>query len=55
MLLYPDTQKKAQIELDSVIGRERLPVFEDCPRLPSMDAACKEGLRWRLVTGTSHR
>jgi len=45
MLLYPDTQKKVQIELDSVIGRERLPVSEDGPRLPLIDAVCKEGLR----------
>ncbi|KAH9975189.1 cytochrome P450, partial [Russula compacta] len=50
MLLYPDIQKKAQHELDSVIGRERLPTFEDRPRLPFIDAVCKEVLRWRPVT-----
>jgi hypothetical protein len=50
MLLYPDIQKKARDELDSVIGRERLPNFEDRPRLPFIDAVCKETLRWRPVT-----
>ena len=50
MLLYPDVQQKAQDELDSVIGRDRLPTFEDRPRLPFIDAMCKEVLRWRLVT-----
>lgn len=50
MLLYPDMQKKAQHELDSIIGRERLPTFEDRPRLPFIDAVCKEVLRWRPVT-----
>ncbi|KAI0253751.1 cytochrome P450 [Lactifluus subvellereus] len=50
MLLYPDIQKKAQDELDVVTGRERLPTFEDRPRLPFVDAVCKEVLRWRPVT-----
>jgi hypothetical protein len=50
MLLYPDIQKKAQDELDSVIGRERLPTFDDRPRLPFINAMCKEVLRWRPVT-----
>jgi cytochrome P450 len=50
MLLYPDIQKKIQGELDSVIGRERLPTFEDRPNLPFIDAVCKETMRWRPVT-----
>jgi cytochrome P450 len=49
MLLSPDIQKKAQDELDSVIGRDRLPTFEDRPRLPYVDAVCKEVLRWHPV------
>ncbi|KAH9959747.1 cytochrome P450 [Lactifluus volemus] len=48
-LLYPDIQKRAQEELDTVTGRERLPTFEDRPRLPFIDALCKEVLRWRPV------
>jgi len=49
MLLHPDIQKKAQDELDSVIGRERLPTFEDRLRLPFVDAVYKETLRWRPI------
>ena len=52
MLLYPEIQKKAQDEIDSVIGRDRLPTFEDRPRLPFIDAVCKEVMRWRPVTPT---
>ncbi|KAI0289360.1 cytochrome P450 [Russula brevipes] len=50
MLVYPDLQKTAQAELDSVIGRERLPTFQDRPRLPFIEAVCKEVLRWQPVT-----
>ncbi len=50
ILLYPDIQKKGRDELDSAIGRERLPSFEDRPRLPFIGAVCKEILRWRPVT-----
>jgi cytochrome P450 len=50
MLLYPDTQQKAQNELDTVIGRDRFPTFEDRPSLPFIDAICKEVLRWRPIT-----
>jgi cytochrome P450 len=49
MLLYSDVQKKAQDEIDSVIGRDRLPTFEDRPRLPFIDAVCKETLRWSPI------
>ena len=49
MLLSPDIQKKAQDELDSVIGRDRLPSFEDRSRLPYVDAVFKEVLRWHPV------
>lgn len=30
MLLYPDVQKRAQQELDSVLGSGRLPSLEEC-------------------------
>ncbi|KAI0288406.1 cytochrome P450 [Russula brevipes] len=48
--LYPDVLKRAQKELDSVVGRDRLPTFEDRPRLPFIDAIYKEVMRWRPVT-----
>jgi hypothetical protein len=50
MSLYPDVLKRAQNELDSVIGRDRLPTFEDRLRLPFIDAIYKEVMRWRPVT-----
>jgi hypothetical protein len=49
-LTRPEIQKMAQVELDAVTGRERLPTFEDRPRLPFVDAICKEVIRWRPVT-----
>jgi hypothetical protein len=39
----------AQEELDAVTGRERLPTLEDRPRLPFVDAVCKEVCRCRPV------
>jgi cytochrome P450 len=48
-LLHPEIQKIAQEELDAVTMRERLPTFEDRPRLPFVDAICKEVTRWRPI------
>jgi Cytochrome P450 len=42
MVLYPDVQRKAQRELDEVIGADELPTFEDRERLPYLNALCKE-------------
>jgi len=50
LLLHPEVQKKAQDEIDAVTGRGRFPNFEDRPRLPFVDALCKEVLRWRPAT-----
>lgn len=49
MALYPDVQKKAQEELDQIIGN-RLPDFNDRPNLTYINAMVKESLRWQLVT-----
>lgn len=46
MLLNPDVQARAQAEIDSVVGSARLPVFEDRPSLPYIDAVLRETLRW---------
>ena len=56
LLLYPEVQSRAQAEIDYVIGRSRLPAFSDRPKLPYVDAVCKEILRWRLVLplGVAH-
>ncbi|KAN0135790.1 Cytochrome P450 [Lactarius tabidus] len=49
LTLYPEVQKKAQTQIDSVISRDRLPTFEDRSRLPYIEAICKELLRWQVV------
>ncbi|KAI0325277.1 cytochrome P450 [Cubamyces sp. BRFM 1775] len=50
MLMYPEVQRKAQAEVDRVVGRDRLPDFSDEPALPYVSALVKEVLRWRPVT-----
>ncbi|KAG1845247.1 cytochrome P450 [Suillus tomentosus] len=50
MVLYPDVQKRAQAEIDSVVGKERLPTFEDRASLPYIDAVLRETWRWQPVT-----
>ncbi|KAH7885426.1 cytochrome P450 [Phlebopus sp. FC_14] len=46
MVLYPDIQKKAQAEIDAVVGRGRLPTFEDRPHLPYLHAVIYGLMRW---------
>ncbi|EPQ52488.1 cytochrome P450 [Gloeophyllum trabeum ATCC 11539] len=46
MVTYPDVQAKAKRELDSVVGRDRLPGFEDMDALPYINAIVKEVMRW---------
>ena len=50
LVLFPQVQRRAQAELDTVIGRDRLPTFDDRPRLPYIEALCKELMRWNMVT-----
>ncbi|KAJ8495827.1 hypothetical protein ONZ51_g1458 [Trametes cubensis] len=44
MALHPDVQRKAQAELDAVIGPMRLPDFEDQKSLPYIQAIVKEAI-----------
>ncbi|KAF9451150.1 cytochrome P450 [Macrolepiota fuliginosa MF-IS2] len=53
MLNYPDIQRKAQEEVDSVVGPDRLPDFSDRPRLPYLLAIIKEVLRWNPIVPMS--
>lgn len=57
MIKYPEVQQKAQIEIDAVIGDQRLPDFRDEAMLPFVGALIKEVCRWRNVTpvATPHR
>ncbi|KAF8815155.1 cytochrome P450 [Phlegmacium glaucopus] len=50
LLNYPDVLKKAQEELDRVIGPGNLPTFEDRSSLPYINAVIKESVRWRDTT-----
>jgi len=50
LVQYPEVQRRAQEELDSVIGRERLPTHEDRGLIPYTEAICREALRWQPVT-----
>ncbi|KAI9057429.1 CyP450 monooxygenase [Trametes sanguinea] len=57
MTIYPDVQRKAQAELDAVVGLNRLPTFEDRDSLPYVNALVKECFRWHVVVtlGIPHR
>jgi len=50
MVLFPEVQKKAQAELDAIIGPERLPTLSDRQSLPFMEALLKEIHRWHAVS-----
>ncbi|KAI0718569.1 cytochrome P450 [Cerioporus squamosus] len=57
MLHFPDVMRKAQAELDSVVGQDRLPDYHDRDKLPYLQALINETLRWRPVAalgGTPH-
>ena len=57
MAMFPDVQRTAQCELDTVIGRGRLPTPGDLESLHYTRALVKELLRWHVVTpvGLPHR
>ena len=49
MMIYPEALRKAQAEIDRVIGGDRFPTTADQPSLPYVDALVKEVLRWNPV------
>ncbi|KAI0088548.1 cytochrome P450 [Irpex rosettiformis] len=49
MTLYPDVMRRAQAEIDAVVGRERVPTFDDKENLPFIRVMVRETLRWRPV------
>ncbi|KAF9265964.1 cytochrome P450 [Marasmius fiardii PR-910] len=46
MALHPEIQEKARIEIETVVGKERLPTYEDRSDLPYIEAILRETLRW---------
>jgi cytochrome P450 len=57
MVLHPEIQEKARKILDEVVGENRLPTFEDRPKLKYIDYIVQETLRWCPVSpvGVPHR
>jgi len=57
IVLHPQEFKKAQEEMDRVVGKHRLPNIDDRPSLPYLDCLLKEVLRWNPMVplGMPHR
>lgn len=55
MLLYPEVMRKAQEELDRVVG-DRMPMMEDYDELPYIRCCIKESVRWMptVILGVPH-
>ncbi|KAI0720580.1 cytochrome P450 [Cerioporus squamosus] len=46
---YPEAQRRVQAQVDTVVGRDRLPTFADQEHLPEVWAYIEELYRWRPV------
>jgi len=49
MALRPDVMRRVQVELDAVVGKDRMPTFQDQDRLPYLSAVIKEVIRWHTT------
>ncbi|KAH0358314.1 putative cytochrome P450, partial [Aureobasidium melanogenum] len=49
MSMFPDVQRKAQEELDRMIGNSRLPTHADRENLPYINAIVEEAQRWHPI------
>ena len=49
MTLYPEVQRRAQAEIDTVIGHSRLPDISDIQSLPYIEAVLMESMRWKQI------
>ncbi|KAI0712385.1 cytochrome P450 [Earliella scabrosa] len=49
MATHPEVQRKAQAELDAVVGPHRLPDMADRDALPYLNAILKETMRWHTA------
>lgn len=56
MMAWPEVQKRAQEEIERVVGPDRLPVMEDYPNLPYVRCCVRETLRWMptVIMGVPH-
>lgn len=53
-MLYPEVQRKAQAEIDRVVGSGRLPDFSDEESLPYISAVVREVLRYVITCYQIH-
>jgi cytochrome P450 len=49
-VLHPDPMRRAQEEIERVVGRQRLPTWEDQAKLPYLKALIEELHRWATAT-----
>lgn len=49
MVLHPNIQRKAQGEIDRVVGTDRLPSLDDRDKMPFIAHVMWESLRWNPV------
>ena len=49
-MLHPDTQRRAQQELDRLLEGKRLPDIHDKEALPYVEALKREVMRWHPIT-----
>lgn len=50
MAMFPEAQKKAQAEIDAIVGHTRFPTFADRPALLYLEALIMEISRWNTVS-----
>ena len=55
MTRNPDVLRKAQEEIDSVVGHDRLPDFNDRGSLPYLEAILEELYRYAMISGVERR
>ena len=56
ILVWPEVLKKAQAEIDRVVGSDRLPALDDYKNLPYIRCCIKESMRWMptVLLGVPH-
>ncbi|EAW12348.1 cytochrome P450 [Aspergillus clavatus NRRL 1] len=54
ILYHPEEVQRAQEELDSTVGVQRLPQLADLDNMPYVRAFIREALRWLPSSGTPH-
>lgn len=53
MVLNPEVQRKAQAEIDEIVGPDQLPTFADRPNLPCVERVVMETFRYMPVVPLS--